>query len=429
MKNPFLLLVLFFTSITMNTYADDCNNGRYIQQVFNRVDITKDVKYARKKQSDGQYIDLKYDVYQPHGDTLAQRPIMLLIHGGAYLKLLDHNSPDIVLMCDYFAKRGYVTVSIDYRQEPNLLGLLSEEVMVKAVSRALIDTKEAVDHLMLTYQNGNPYRIDTSRAFIGGVSAGAVSSMFISYLDSIQQLPAQYQQWIVEANGDSADYILRHKFDLVKPKACISVSGAILDTNWINKNGIDMLIIHGSADEIVPYNYGNPFHIPTLPVLFGGKAQYPVMLRKGIRVEFEDWIGRGHVPFMNLTFPDIIFNFINQPILDSTERHIAHFIYPWLNCNRTTHIKQNLMQEKLAIFPNPSNGQFSIPIPKSASYQNWKVEIYDLIGQQIFQQAVAYPTDFITINTTLAAGNYFVKMFYEQNNENIVYSGKITITQ
>ena len=87
------------------------------------------------------------------------------------------------------------------------------------------------------------------------------------------------------------------------------------------------------------------------------------------------------------------------------------------------------MQEKLAIFPNPSNGQFSIPIPKSASYQNWKVEIYDLIGQQIFQQAVAYPTDFITINTTLAAGNYFVKMFYEQNNENIVYSGKITITQ
>ena len=227
MKNPFLLLVLFFTSITVNMYADDCNNGRYIQQVFNRVDITKDVKYARKKQSDGQYIDLKYDVYQPHGDTLAQRPIMLLIHGGAYLKLLDHNSPDIVLMCDYFAKRGYVTVSIDYRQEPNLLGLLSEEVMVKAVSRALIDTKEAVDHLMLTYQNGNPYRIDTSRAFIGGVSAGAVSSMFISYLDSLQQLPAQYQQWIVEANGDSADYILRHKFDLVKPKACISVSGAI----------------------------------------------------------------------------------------------------------------------------------------------------------------------------------------------------------
>ena len=422
-----LYLLLVFISFTFYAKSEDCTNGRYINPIFSRVQVTKNIVYARKKQSDGAWINLRYDIYQPFGDTLSKRPIMLLIHGGAYLKLLDQNSPDIVLMCDYFAKRGYVCVSIDYRQEPNLLGLLNEEIMVKAVSRALIDTKDAVDHLMLTYQNGNPYRIDTSRAFIGGVSAGGVSSMFISYLDSLQQLPLQYQQWIIEANGDSADYILRHKFDLVKPKACISVSGAVSDTNWIVNNGIDMLIVHGSADEIVPYNYGKPFNIPALPILYGGKAQYPIMLRKGIRVEFDDWIGRGHVPFMNLSFPDIIFNFINQPILDSTERHIARFIYPHLGCELITHTKQNIVDEKLSFFPNPTNGNFNISVPKEVRNNLLNVEVYDITGKQLYNQKHSNPSEFITINESLSAGFYFVKMYYEKNGESFIYTGKVSV--
>lgn len=421
--------LLFIIAVSFYTKAEDCTNGRYINAIFPQVDVTKNVVYARKLQSNNQPIDLRYDIYQPHGDTFSLRPIMLLIHGGAYLKLLDQNSPDIVLMCQYFAKRGYVCVSIDYRQEPNLLGLLNEEIMVKAVSRALIDTKDAVDHLMLTYQNGNPYRIDTSRAFIGGVSAGGVSSMFISYLDSLQQLPLQYQQWIIEANGDSADYILRHKFDLVKPKACISVSGALLDTNWIVNNGIDMLLVHGSADEIVPYNYGKPFNIPALPVLYGGKAQYPVMLNRGIRVEFEDWIGRGHVPFMNLSFPDIIFNFINQPILDSTERHIAHFIYPHLDCQTqvTTGIRQNSLGEP-KIFPNPTNGNFTILLPNIQIAKDWQVQVFSINGQEVYNEKMNHQT-VLTINKSLSAGLYFVKISKQQNNIIDYYLGKIMVVE
>ncbi len=427
MRNFHLFTIALCLMFAIQATASDCSNDRYIKPVFSSVDITKDVKYARKKQSDGQYIDLKYDVYQPHGDTASQRPIMLLIHGGAYLKLLDHNSPDIVLMCDYFAKRGYVAVSLDYRQEPNLLGLLSEETMVKAVARALIDTKDAVNHMILSYQNGNPYRIDTSKTFIGGVSAGAVSSLFISYTDSLGILPPQYQQWVKDVIGDSADYILQHRFDMVKPKACISISGALLDTNWVYNNGIDMLVIHGSADEIVPYRYGKPFNIPTLPVLYGGKSLYPVMQRKGIRVEFEDWLGRGHVPFMNLTFPDMIFNLINQPILDSTERHIAQFCYPYLGCERTTGIKQHLMQDNLAIFPNPSTGLFSITVPKEAIFQQWKVEVYDISGRQVFQQAYKAATDYIQIQENFVPGMYFIKMQYEKGNDWYVYTGKVSV--
>ncbi len=424
-KFLYSFLVLSFFSLT--GHASDCFNGRYLQPIFSQVDITKNIKYARKPQSEGQMIDLRYDVYEPHGDTLSLRPVMLLIHGGAYLKLIDQNSPDIVQMCEYFAKRGYVCVSIDYRQEPNVLALLSEESMVKAVGRALIDTKEAVDHLIGTYQTGNPYRIDTSKAFIGGVSAGAVSTMFISYLDSLQMLPPKYQQWIVSAVGSDADYVLRHKFDLVKPKVAISISGALLDTNWVINKGIDLFLNHGSDDGIVPYNFGNPLGIPFLPKLFGGKAIFPRAQHQGIRVEFEDWIGRGHVPFMNLSFPDILINLINPTIFDSTMRNIARFVYPKLECNSLISSVQHLQKEELKLFPNPSTGSFNIQMPVNVTTQEWKVLIYDMSGKEV--QNLQYPgnTDLIQINNPLPPGIYFIKMEYEKNNETFVYTGKVTV--
>ena len=428
-KSSFTSFLIFIFTLPSN--ATDCFNGRYIDPVFHQVDVTRNIQYARKKQSDGQYIDLKYDVYQPHGDTFSLRPVMLLIHGGAYLKLLDQNSPDIVLLCNYFSQRGYVTVSIDYRQEPNPLSLLSEELMVKAVSRALIDTKEAVDHLFRTYQDGNPYRIDTSKAIIGGVSAGAVSAMFIGFLDSLAQLSPKYQNWIIEANGNDADSILRHKFDLIKPKILISISGALLDTNWIKPKGIDILLVHGSVDEIVPYNFGHPLNIAALPILYGGKALYPRTISQGIRCEFEDWIGRGHVPFMNLNIGDILtLNLINQPILDSTERHIAHFCYSLLDCDvRATGIQEKTGTLPLTIFPNPSKGNFTIQIPKESIAGKWTVILYDITGKQQYYKEYGGGPEFFSINEKFPNGMYFVKINYRKGDEISSYSGKITITQ
>ncbi len=423
------LLILLVTISAAN--ASDCNNGRYKRQLFPQVKRTNNIVYATKRQSDGTMIDLKYDVYEPMNDTASNRAVMLLIHGGAYLKLLDQNSPDIVLMSTYFAQHGYVAISIDYRQEPNLLGLLSEEVMVKAVSRALIDTKDAVDHLVNTVSNGNPYRIDTSKAFIGGVSAGAVSTLFITYLDSIQQLPLQYQQWVKEANGPDVDNVLRHKFDHIKPKAAISISGAILDTNWVVNNGIQLLLNHGSADPIVPYNFGKPFSIPTLPILFGGKAIYPRALSQGIYVEFEDWIGKGHVPFFNLDLGSILtFNLINQPILDSTEHHIRDFCYRLLDCdNSTTGIKENLIATNLSVFPNPSNGYFTIQIPKAINAAKWSLEVYSIEGKEVVNKDFSGNMEYIHLQEQLSPGNYFIKLQCDKDGEVQAYTGKLEIIQ
>jgi acetyl esterase/lipase len=416
---PFIFLFLY---IVFDSQAADCSGGRYIDEVFHQVQITRNIQYARKKQSDGQFINLRYDVYEPQGDTASLRPVMMLIHGGAYLKLLDQNSPDIVLMCEYFAKRGYVAVSIDYRQEPNPFSLFSEESMVKAVTRALLDTKDAVDHLMLTYQNGNPYRIDTSKAIIGGVSAGAVSTMFISYLDSLHMMPEKYWPWVIAASdGMNADSILRHRFDLVKPKIAISVSGALLDTSWIRPNNIDMLLVHGSYDQFVPYTSGFPLGILTLPKLYGGKAQYPRMIGQGIRCEFEDWIGRGHVhvPFMNLDVGSILtFQLINQPILDSTERHIAHFCYPLMDCSMLTSVRNNSTQG-FRIFPNPSTGRFKLELGGRIH----TVTITDVTGRQVYQANTLH-METVEVNTSLPSGMYMILLTGDTDK---VYTSKLVV--
>lgn len=423
----FSILLFFGTS-----NAIDCDNGRYMQPLFPQVKRTNNIKYGAKRQSDGALFDLKYDVYEPVGDTASSRAAMLLIHGGAYLKLLDQNSPDITLMCTYFAQRGYVAFSIDYRQEPNLLGLLSEEVMVKAVARALIDTKDAVDHIVDTYSNGNPYRIDTSQTFIGGVSAGAVSTLFIMYVDSLQQIPVKYQNWVIEATGPESDSILRHKFDKVKPKAGISISGALLDTSWVYNNGVALLLNHGSNDDIVPYRHGRPFGIESLPILYGGKDLYPRAVNQGVKVEFEDWIGRGHVPFFNLDLGSILtLNLIDSKILDSTERHIRDFCYSLLDCNaRTTAVRQNLMQERLAVFPNPSNGNFNIVFPKGILAKQWELRIYDMTGKEVLAKEVEGNTSYISLNEHFPAGMYFLKLQYRKDaTEDIVYTGKLTVAE
>lgn len=42
---------------------------RYKDEIFPEVDITKDIVYGQNYNSTGELVELKMDVYEPHGDT------------------------------------------------------------------------------------------------------------------------------------------------------------------------------------------------------------------------------------------------------------------------------------------------------------------------------------------------------------------------
>jgi hypothetical protein len=290
---------------------------------------------------------------------------------------------------------------------------------------------------ILTLNYGNPYKIDYSKVIVGGVSAGSVSFLHALFLDSLSWMPTKYQNWILQVEPNS-QALLDNRYCGANVIGMINVSGAILDTAWIKPNRTypPILSQHGTADPIVPYNYDHPFHIPMLPKLMGS---YLVDLRYknlGLRTEFQSWNGYSHVPFIGGLNLDALFSpnplaiIFNPMVLDSTKRHITNFCYSLIGCDQiTTGIKENIATEQLSIFPNPNTGNFTISIPKNITTHKWNLEMYDITGKQVFAQQYIGNNDIISVDERMPVGLYMVKLFYEQNNEFTVYSGKITITQ
>lgn len=433
-KIIYTVLLLSYFVLPIN--ATDCFNGRYKNKVFSDFTRIDNVSYARKQRSDGVWQNLVYDVYQPKNDTATNRPIVVLAHGGGYIDLLDQKSPDIVELAIDLVLRGYVVISLEYREEPNPFVLLSEESMIKAVGRSLIDIRDATCRIMdTTVNSGNPYKIDYNKVIIGGVSAGSVSFLHALFLDSLSWMPPQYQQWILQIEPNT-QALLDNRYCGANVIGMLNISGALLDTAWIkpNRNYPPLLSQHGTADPIVPYNYDHPFHLPTLPKLMGSYLIDKRYKNLGLRSEFQSWINYSHVPFIGGLNIDALFSqnpaaiIFNPYVLDSTKSHIANFSYSLIGCDqRPTGIKQNLVNSTISIFPNPSNGSFTIPVPKEGHFQKWSVELYDINGKQMYNQVYSNPTDLITINEELPAGLYFIKMYYEKNAEWFVYTGKVSV--
>lgn len=430
-------LILLFCFFILPASATDCYNGRYKNKVFTDYTRIDNIIYACKQTSDGRWQNLGYDVYLPKNDTATHRPAVVLAHGGGYIDLLDQKSPDIVELAIDLVQRGYVVFSYEYREEANPLALLSEESMVKAVGRSLIDIRDATCSIMdTTLNHGNPFGVDYTKVIVGGVSAGAVSFLHALFLDSLSWMPAQYRQWILEVEPNS-QALLDNRYCGAKVLGMINVSGAIMDTAWIkpNRSYPALMSQHGTADPIVPYGYDRPFHLPTLPMLMGSSVIDKRYRELGLRSEFDSWLNYSHVPFIGGLNIDALFGrnplalIFNPYVLDSTKRHIAHFCYSLIDCdNRVTGIRQNLVASNLTIFPNPSLGTFTIEIPKVLPAKKWNVAIYDLTGKELLNNTYPGNMDIITVEEKLPPGMYFVKLFYGNENEQFLYTGKVTIT-
>ena len=63
-------------------------------------------------------IPLKLDVYYPDNNS-TNRPVFMFIHGGGFTGGIKHG-PEMIEMANYYASRGWVFFSIDYRTTEEL---------------------------------------------------------------------------------------------------------------------------------------------------------------------------------------------------------------------------------------------------------------------------------------------------------------------
>lgn len=163
-------------SIAVTFTAEDPGPPRrYVDRVFDEIEVRRDVVYRTTTDYRGQPIDLKVDIYLPKGDAVTKRPAIVWMHGGYFIFGSKEG------MSSYgqdAAQRGYVGVSLQYRLRS---GLATNDVapIGAAAYDAYVDASAGVRWLQ---DHSSELGIDPEAIVAGGYSAGAVTAWNLAWL-------------------------------------------------------------------------------------------------------------------------------------------------------------------------------------------------------------------------------------------------------
>ena len=246
MNKQKLLFTLCLILTIHNASAQVCNeeprftNTDYFSNI--QIDSLKNITYGEATNYKGNSQDLKMDVYFPNTelDTLKKRPFILLIHGGGFTggtrERMTYHSVEL-------SKRGFVVATISYRlgYDVEIFGSIQ-----KAVYRAQQDANTALRYIA---SQKEILKIDTEWFFIGGSSAGAVTSLSTSYASQAEwnQIAPQFESdlGLLESSNNSLN-------EIFTIKGIYNFMGAIPPVVFNSGNLIPTISFHGDLDTTVP---------------------------------------------------------------------------------------------------------------------------------------------------------------------------------
>ena len=297
MKRIFTLLLL---TLAFGLNAQE----RYLDEIFDEVQVTEDVEYASNitvitalQGLPPMQMTQFMDVYEPVGDTLTSRPLILLFHTGNFLPQYLNGSPlgtrkdsSIVELANRFARMGYVTASVDYRLGWNpLAGTQVERTyqLINAAYRGVQDARTAVRYFrMNAAEMDNEYGIDPDKIAMFGDGTGGYVTLASATLQDYNDIilnnageaiesfwydpgDGSYIPMVIEAiNGDP-----EAKQDGFAPdgtQLCVghypeyssefnfqmNTGGAMGSAEWLDPGDVPMVSFHCPHDPFAPYTTG-----------------------------------------------------------------------------------------------------------------------------------------------------------------------------
>ena len=249
--------VILTTVFSMNLPAQTgigCDGARYRYRVFDDFSVDYNILYGDNINATGSNVSLVMDIYQPVGDVVSNRPVVVVAHGGFFIGGSNDGS-DVVPLCEDLARMGYVAVSISYR-----LGISNffdlESSLQEAVVRGVQDAKAAVRYLRKSHaEDGNTWGIDPERIVLGGSSAGAFIALHAAYVDDLSEIPSTVDfnayglSGGIEGDSGSPGY----SSDIL---SIFSISGAMGDVDWMSSGNTPLVSVHGTSDGTVPFGTG-----------------------------------------------------------------------------------------------------------------------------------------------------------------------------
>lgn len=373
-----------------------CDSLRYTDDIFADVDTTLGILYGNNTTVSGSNQDLYMDIFEPQGDSLAARPTIVLAFGGSFI---GGQKEDVHNLCIYYAKKGYVSVAIDYRlYDGPLIPIPNATTMTDEVVKAVSDMKAAVRYLRQDAATNNFYKIDTNNIFAGGISAGGILSAHLAYLDSTDSYDTEVASAIANNGGWNGNSSSNFQYSS-EVQGVINYSGALKEASYIDATDPPLFSVHDDNDGTVPYaaGYATIFTFPIIAL----EGSF-LMDQRCDSVNVESVLitipsSNGHVSY-----------FGGSSWRDSVETSSCVFMKSII-CSNVTSVpsiqKENV---EFSVFPNPTSNFVSLELSEIAGA--YDLYLFDNTGRMVYHQLKLNQSSHSFSVHHLAQGIYFMNI-------------------
>ncbi|MCP4121594.1 MAG: alpha/beta hydrolase [Bacteroidetes bacterium] len=350
-----ILITILILIVTVQNTFSQCSD-RFQDIETDSFILHRNLQFGENTSENGEHMTLLLDVYEPIVQPRHPRPMVIMVHGGSFTGG-SKEMGEVTWFCEDLAKRGIVTASISYRVESNPISLISQEKMVKAVVRAVEDVKASIRYFHKHIEEGNEWNIDPEAIILGGTSAGSIANLHSAFMDEYSSLNPEFKTWILDLgidtigmHGNSGNPGYSEAI-----AGLINISGAIVNVDFLNNNSdLPIVSFHNAIDLSVPYAYGYPYFIPTLPIVAGSRPIHFRMDALGGTSKLMTFQSINHIPHTDFDGDPL------QPAYDKTLNEILRFVADNSECNELATPVQDNLQLNVQFYPNPAKDRLVI---------------------------------------------------------------------
>ncbi len=398
-----------------------CIPNRFSESpIFNSAVVVSDydVEFGFNSNWTNGQDSLKFNIHYPNKtiDLLDKRPLVVLIHGGAF----NHGSKnDYDDYCKQLAERGFVAATIDYRMGWDTVSAAycagNSLSLYNAMYRAVQDAKAAIRFIL---DKSAFYEIDEDYVFVGGSEAGAITALQVAFLEDSEVL-SMYPTSVTMMGGiDVGTNPIVKSFDI---KGVLNWGGAVMDTAMMDASeSVQVLSMHGEANNVVPIEMGSFFNCSatqSFPELFGPKLIGPRMDHEGL-CHLGNYKTNG--------IKDVFVNQYYQYTLDKSTCFMKEVLCGHCNqgeewdvqsvsCRSLSSLNVKYLEclNKVLVYPSPSADILNIEINTPGA----SLRIFSVLGQIMLEQDLQVGINKLDV-AALGHGLYLVEI--ELNGEHVV---------
>lgn len=202
----------------------------------NKIKILRDQRYSSRDKR------LLADIYLPMNGKLTN-PAILMVHGGGWA---SRSKEDMNWSAEYYSKRGYTVVNINYRLAPQYL-----------YPAPLLDLKAAFEWMLSNKEN---FRINKDKIILMGYSAGGhLTSLLSGHVTSNKPDFAHLKHCAVISGGAPYDFMVYPQSPYINrftsfyrdenPELYLEAS----PLSYVSSQSVPHFLYHAKKDRLVEF--------------------------------------------------------------------------------------------------------------------------------------------------------------------------------